>query len=101
MLPGQPQRSSHPATQIRLIHLPRLSQSVRRVRSSEAEELAIHSQVVPYARQQIEKYAKLYGPPKFASVEALVNEVFRRHKIALLKAEIVNPEIAPITLTLE
>jgi NAD+ synthase len=66
-----------------------------------AEELAGHSQVVSYARQQIEKYAKLWGPPKFASVEALVSEVIRRHNIALLKAEIVNPEIAPITLTLE
>ena len=67
----------------------------------QAEELAIHSQVVAYARQQIEKYSKLYGPPKLASVEALVSEIIRRHKIALLKAEIVNPEIAPITLALE
>jgi NAD+ synthase len=66
-----------------------------------AEELAVHSQVVPYARQQIEKYAQWYGTPKFASVEALASEVIRRHKIALLKAEIVNPDIAPITLTLE
>ena len=66
-----------------------------------AEELAVHSQVVPYARQQIEKYAQWYGTPKFTSVEALVSEVIRRHKIALLKAEIVNPDIAPITLTLE
>jgi NAD+ synthase len=66
-----------------------------------AEELAVHSQVVPYARQQIEKYARWYGTPKFASAEALVGEIIRRHKIALLKAEIVNPEIAPLTLTLE
>ena len=66
-----------------------------------AQELAVHSQVVPYARQQIEKHAKLCGTPKFASVEALVGEVIRRHKIALLKAEIVNPDIAPITLTHE
>jgi NAD+ synthase len=66
-----------------------------------AEELAVHSRVVSYARQQIEKYAQWHGTPKFTSVAALVSEIIRRHKIALLKAEIVNPEIAPITLTLE
>jgi NAD+ synthase len=66
-----------------------------------AEELAVHGQVVPYAQQQMEKYAQWYGAPKFTSVEALVREVIRRHEIALLKAEIVNPDIAPITLTLE
>ncbi len=65
----------------------------------QAEELAVHGQVVAYARQQIEKYAEWYGTPKFATVEALVNEIIERHKIALLKAEIVNPEIAPITLS--
>jgi len=63
------------------------------------EELAVHSQVAPYARQQIEKYAQWYGTPKFATVEALVNEILARHRVALLKAEIVNPEIAPVTLT--
>ncbi len=66
-----------------------------------AEELAAHGQVVPYARQQMEKYAQWYGTPKFTSVGALVAEIIRRHEIALLKAEIVNPEIAPITLMLE
>ena len=65
------------------------------------DELARHSQVVSYAEQQIKKYAEWYGTPKFASVEALVNEVVRRHEIALLKAEIVNPDIAVITLTHE
>ena len=66
-----------------------------------ADDLVTHSQVVSYARQQMEKYAQWYGTPKFVSVEALVSEIIRRHEIALLKAEIVNPEIAPITLTLE
>lgn len=66
-----------------------------------AEELAVHPQVVAYARQQMEKYAQWYGTPKFSSVEALVAEIIQRHEIALLKAEIVNPDIAPITLTLE
>ena len=66
-----------------------------------AEELAVHTQVVPYAQQQMETYTQWYGAPKFTSVEALVCELIRRHEIALLKAEIVNPDIAPITLKLE
>ena len=66
-----------------------------------AEELAVHSQVVPYARQQIEKYTQWYGTPKFATVAALVNEVIARHKIALRKAQLLRPEIAPVTLKFE
>jgi NAD+ synthetase len=65
------------------------------------EELSVHSQVVPYARQQMEKYAQWYGTSKFSSAEALVAEIIQRHEIALLKAEIVNPDIAPITLRFE
>ena len=65
------------------------------------EELAVHEQVVVYAQQQIEKYTRWYGAAKFTSPAPLVAEVIRRHELALLKAEIVNPDIAPITLTLE
>ena len=65
------------------------------------EELAVHSQVVAYAREQMDKYAQWYGTPKFTSAAALVTEIIQRHEIALLKAEIVNPDIAPITLALE
>jgi NAD+ synthase len=64
-------------------------------------ELAAHSQVVTYARQQMDKYVQHHGAPKFASIRELVDEIIRRHEIALLKAEIVNPDIAPITLMLE
>ena len=39
--------------------------------------------------------------PKFTSVAALVAEILKRHQIALRKTEIVNPEIAPITLRYE
>ncbi len=54
-----------------------------------------------YAQQQIAKYVQWHGAPKFPTVQALVEEVIRRHDMALLKAEIVNPDIAPITLHLE
>lgn len=65
------------------------------------DALAVHSQVVAYAREQMDKYAQWYGTPKFTSAAALVTEIIQRHEIALLKAEIVNPDIASITLTLE
>ena len=65
------------------------------------DELAVHSQVVAYAREQMDKYAQWYGTPKFTSAAALVTEIIQRHEIALLKAEIVNPDIASITLMLE
>jgi NAD+ synthase len=64
----------------------------------DAEALARHRQVVSYAQQQMQKYVEWYGTPKFASVAELVDDIIGRHQIALLKAEIVNPEIAPITL---
>jgi NAD+ synthase len=67
----------------------------------QADDLAENSQVAAYGRQQIEKYIEWYKAPKLASVEALVAEVLKRHQIALRKAEIVNPEIAPITLRYE
>jgi len=60
--------------------------------------LACHSQVADYGRRQIEKYIQWYREPKFASVEAMVRDILQRHQVALQKAEIVNPEIAPITL---
>jgi NAD+ synthase len=66
-----------------------------------AQELAAHSQVMAYARQQIDKYVQWHGTPKFETVQGLVDEIIRRHEIALLKAEIVNPDIAPITLAME
>ncbi len=66
-----------------------------------AEELAVHSQVASYARAQIAKYDQWYGAPKFTSAEALVREVIRRHELARRKAEIVHPDIAPVTLRLE
>jgi NAD+ synthase len=63
-----------------------------------ADALAQNSQVAEYGHRQIEKYIQWYQKPKFTSVEALVAEILKRHQIALRKAEIVNPEIAPITL---
>lgn len=66
-----------------------------------AEDLAQNGQVAAYGRQQLKKYIEWYKAPKFTSVETLVAHVLRLHEIALRKTEIVNPEIAPITLRYE
>jgi len=67
----------------------------------ELDELVRHIQVTDYGSQQIEKYFQLYQSPNHASTEALVADVLKRHQIALRKAAIVNPEIAPISLHYE
>jgi hypothetical protein len=66
-----------------------------------ADALAENHQVADCGRRQIEKYIQWYQTPKFTSVAALVAEVIRRHQMALRKTEIVNPEIASITLRYE
>lgn len=64
-------------------------------------ELAIHSQVLPFAEQQIAKYARLYGKPKFTSSEEMIQDILQRHEGALHKAELMTPKIAPVTLRYE
>ncbi len=57
------------------------------------EELIRHTQV----RELIEP--DIARNPRFSSVEGAVNDILRRHyEIALPKAEIVHPPIAPVTL---
>jgi NAD+ synthase len=62
------------------------------------EELAKHPQVVKYAEEQIEKYKQLYSKPKFETPEQFVEDVRRRHIVAVQKSKIVSPPIAKITL---
>jgi NAD+ synthase len=64
-------------------------------------ELEIHNQVLPYAREQIKKYAGLYGKPKFTSSQEMIRDILYRHELALRKAELVTPKIAKVTLRYE
>lgn len=65
------------------------------------EDLAVHSQIAPYAKEQAKKYAEWYGKPKFAKPEEFIADVMRRHNSAIAKAKLVSPEIAAITLKYE
>jgi NAD+ synthase len=55
------------------------------------EELVNHYQVKYLVEKQLPH-------SKFNNVQDVVNDVLRRHEIALAKAEIIHPPIAPVTL---
>jgi NH3-dependent NAD+ synthetase len=63
------------------------------------KQLAIHDQVAPLVKKQIEDYRSIYGNPGLDSVEGVVEDVDRRHQQALNKVKIVHPPTPKITLT--
>lgn len=62
------------------------------------KELFYHTQVTEMAREQQQKYKELFENPKFKSEEDMVQDIFRRNKIAKSKSGIISPPIAPVTL---
>ena len=62
------------------------------------EQLATHKQLVPLVKKQIEQYQSTYGNPKLESVEQVVNDIYRRHQLAMEKVKIVHPPTPKITL---
>jgi NAD+ synthase len=61
------------------------------------QELAIHDQVAPLVKGQIEEHAVLYGT-KHNSVEDVISDIMRRKLIAEAKSSIVHPPGPRITL---
>jgi NAD+ synthase len=67
-----------------------------------AAELSRHPQeVVPVIEKQIQDYQKVYGAPKFTSVEQVVADILRRHEIAKGKMMIIHPPSPEISLVYE
>jgi NAD+ synthetase len=62
------------------------------------EELIQHQQIVPESQRQMKIYKEKFGMIKFDDVSKMVNDIYRRNRIAKVKANIVHPPIAPITL---
>jgi NAD+ synthase len=62
------------------------------------DELYKHPQVISMLEKQFAEYQTIFKTQKFATIEDAVNDVFRRNQIALSKAEIIHPPIAPVTL---
>lgn len=61
------------------------------------DELVKHDQIVPLINSQI----GMLDNPKLSSVDMVVDDIFRRHEIALNKAELIHPPVAPVTLHYE
>jgi NAD+ synthase len=63
------------------------------------EELATHEQVAPrFAREQTQ-YSAQFGAPRYERAEAMIDDIVRRHSVALRKAQLISPAIAPVTLS--
>ena len=62
------------------------------------EQLVTHEQIAPLMEKQIEHYQSTYGDPQLTSVEQVVDDITRRHHLALGKVKIVHPPTPRITL---
>jgi NAD+ synthase len=62
-------------------------------------ELIKNAQIVPLIEQQIKQYKSTYGDEKFQSVQAVVQDVLKRHQQAQGKMKIIHPPTPQITLT--
>jgi NAD+ synthase len=62
------------------------------------EQLIRHDQTAPLIERQIEHYQSIYGDPQLTSVGQVIDDIDRRHNIALGKVKIVHPPTPEITL---
>jgi NAD+ synthase len=62
------------------------------------EELGAHDQIAPLVEKQIEHYQSIFGNPHLTSVEQVIDDITRRHHLALRKVKIVHPPTPEITL---
>ena len=62
------------------------------------QELRKHSVIKAMIERDMGVYTKKYGRSKFTAVDAMVDDYLGRHKIALHKAKIISPAIAPVSL---
>ena len=58
-----------------------------------------HEQIVPLVEKQMDHYISIYGTGKLGSVEAVVDDVLKRHQQAKAKMKIIHPPTPKITLT--
>lgn len=63
------------------------------------QELIKHRQIAPLVERQMEQYQSIYGNAKLSSVQAVVDDVFNRHRQAKAKMKIIHPPTPQITLT--
>lgn len=61
-------------------------------------QLVTHEQVVPLVAKQIKHYKSVFGNPQLDSIEQIIDDIYRRHQLALRKVKIVHPPSPDITL---
>ncbi len=64
-----------------------------------SEQLIIHEQVAPLVQKQIDHYRSAWGNPRLNSAEQVVEDICRRHQLAMGKVAIVHPPTPKITLS--
>ena len=62
------------------------------------EQLIRHDQTAPLIERQIEHYQSNYEDPQLTSVDQVIDDIDRRHNMALDKVKIVHPPTPQITL---
>ncbi|MFH1917240.1 MAG: NAD(+) synthase [Nanoarchaeota archaeon] len=66
------------------------------------DTIARNETVRSYVTTSNREYAGIFGAPKFHNTETVIHDIWMRHHyIAKKKAEILHPEIAPVTLSHE
>jgi NH3-dependent NAD+ synthetase len=63
-----------------------------------AAELAGNEQVAHLAEQQMQVYQNIFGETKFQTVEHVVDDILKRHRMAKNKMQIVHPPTPKISL---
>ena len=63
------------------------------------QALIKHEQIVTLVEKQMDHYISIYGTGKLGSVEAVVDDVLKRHQQAQAKMKIIHPPTPQITLT--
>ncbi|MEQ1775966.1 MAG: NAD(+) synthase [Burkholderiales bacterium] len=61
-------------------------------------DVAEHPQITLRFEAEQARYATLFGKAKFASTNAMIDDIMARHAVALRKASLISPAIAPVTL---
>lgn len=61
------------------------------------EELTANDQIITSSQEQISRYERLFNLKKFETVQELVKDILRRHRIAKAKLRIIHPPTAQIS----
>jgi len=62
------------------------------------EDLKHHPQIIQMAKNDIQKYKKLFGKIKYCTAEEIVEDIKKRNTVAKSKASLISPPVPKITM---